>query len=71
MHSLRKFSALMLVILFAMTAAAQDRKSGPKLTVESFTHDFGEVNAGASLKYTFKIRYTGASDLQIQNVAPS
>ncbi len=69
----RIFSALALAIIMASTAAAQQpqQEGGPKLAIESFTHDFGEVKAGTPLRYTFKIKNEGKSDLLIQNVAPS
>jgi len=68
----RIFSALALAIVLASAAAAQQpQEGGPKLVIESFTHDFGEVKAGTPLRYTFKIKNEGKSDLLIQNVAPS
>ncbi len=66
----RIFSALALSIILAASAAAQQTQQ-PKLVIESFTHDFGEVKAGTPLRYTFKIKNEGKSDLLIQNVAPS
>ncbi|HKS42052.1 MAG TPA: DUF1573 domain-containing protein [Blastocatellia bacterium] len=70
----RIFSALALAIILASVAVAQQPKpaeGGPKLVIESFTHDFGEIKAGTPLRYTFKIKNEGKSDLLIQNVAPS
>jgi len=73
----RIFSALALAIMLASMATAQQpqqpkpAEGGPKLAIESFTHDFGEVKAGTPLRYTFKIKNEGKSDLLIQNVAPS
>lgn len=45
--------------------------AAPVLVIESFTHDFGEVKAGTTLRYAFKVKNQGTSDLVIQNVAPS
>jgi hypothetical protein len=73
----RIFSALALAIILASVAAAQQpqqpkpAEGAPKLVIESFTHDFGEVKAGTPLRYTFKVKNEGKSDLLIQNVAPS
>ena len=73
----RIFSALALAIMLASTATAQQTgqpkpaEGGPKLVIESFTHDFGEVKAGTPLHYAFKIKNEGKSDLLIENVAPS
>ncbi|HEY7544530.1 MAG TPA: DUF1573 domain-containing protein [Blastocatellia bacterium] len=73
MNSVRKVLALALIIFTAVAAPAQQKKPGaaPKVAVESFTHDFGEVEAGASLKFTFKVKNVGTADLLIQNVAPA
>ena len=43
----------------------------PILVIESFTHDFGEVKPGTTLRYAFKVKNQGKADLQIHNVAPS
>ncbi|HKA22205.1 MAG TPA: DUF1573 domain-containing protein [Blastocatellia bacterium] len=45
--------------------------TAPVLVIESFTHDFGEVKPGTTLRYAFKVKNQGKADLQIQNVAPS
>jgi hypothetical protein len=39
--------------------------------IDSFTHDFGEVKAGTSLRYAFKVKNQGKADLLIRDVAPS
>ncbi len=66
--------SLALVLAFAMTGAAQDKKAAPtempKLWIESFTHDFGEVKAGTPLNYSFVIKNQGKANLEIKNVAP-
>lgn len=73
MNSIRKVLALALIGFAAITALAQQRKHGaaPKVAVESFSHDFGSVEAGASLKFTFKVKNVGTADLLIQSVAPA
>ena len=73
----RIFSALALSILLATSATARQNQEpkpaegAPKMVIESFTHDFGEVKAGTPLRYTFKVKNEGKGDLLIQNVAPS
>jgi hypothetical protein len=73
-----------LLILLALTAAARQKPQqptppsggdasvgpAPMLVIESLTHDFGEVKAGTPLRYAFKIKNAGNSDLLINNVAP-
>ena len=75
----RIFIALAVGILLATAAIAQDKNQngpaagsggGPQLTIESMTHDFGEVKAGQPLRYAFKIKNTGTADLMINSVTP-
>jgi hypothetical protein len=68
--------AVALVMLFSVAARAQEKNGSapstgaPRLAIESFTHDFGEVKAGTPLKYSFKIKNEGTADLLVKNVAP-
>ena len=76
MKLIRFISALALALLFAMSAAAQEKQApnqdgAPKLVIKETTHDFGEVKAGTPLHYAFKIKNEGKADLLIQGVAPS
>jgi hypothetical protein len=69
----RTVAALALALLMVTAAAAQEKKSNdppavPKLMLESFTHDFGQVKSGTPLKYSFKIKNAGKSDLFIKSV---
>ena len=62
-------------ICLALTALAlaqqpSGAKGDPQAVIET-SHDFGEVKTGTPLKWTFKIKNNGKSDLLIQNVAPS
>ena len=79
----KTISALALVTLTVLTAAAQQKQppaqpnggsapSGPAplLVIESFTHDFGEVKSGSPLRYAFKIKNEGKADLLINSVSP-
>jgi hypothetical protein len=43
----------------------------PKLWIEAMIHDFGAVDAGTPLRYSFKVKNEGTAELQINNVAPS
>jgi len=73
-----------LIVTFSISAAGGQSQASPQqnggsnppsappvLVMESFQHDFGEVNAGTTLRYAFKVKNQGKSDLIIQNVAPS
>ena len=75
MNLRRLISALVLALALALSATAQQDSGakpadGPKLIIESFTHDFGEVKSGTPLRYAFKIKNTGKTDLLIQSVTP-
>ena len=71
----RTIAALAVALFFVSAAAAQEKKSNdppavPKLVLESFSHDFGQVKAGSPLKYSFKIKNDGKSELLIKSVNP-
>lgn len=77
-HS-RIFLVMALVLLVVITAVAQEKQqqpkgppsqTGPVLVIESFTHDFGEVKSGTPLRFSFKVKNEGKSDLLIDNVSP-
>ncbi|MFL6213789.1 MAG: DUF1573 domain-containing protein [Blastocatellia bacterium] len=75
MKFIKPFAALMLALLFAATTIAQTQEpkangGAPKLALESPVHDFGQIKAGAPLRYAFKIKNEGSADLLIQNVQP-
>ncbi|HET8677472.1 MAG TPA: DUF1573 domain-containing protein [Blastocatellia bacterium] len=68
-------AALAVALFFVTGAAGQEKKSNdppavPKLLLESFSHDFGQVKAGTPLKFSFKIKNDGKSDLLIKSVNP-
>ena len=50
--------------------AASSSQDGPVLEIPEMTHDFGEVMEGDEVVYEFKVRNTGKSDLQINQVRP-
>ena len=75
---------LALIAVFSISAAAFQNQTSPQqnggdasssavpiLVIDSFTHDFGEVKPGTTLRYAFKVKNQGKADLLINNVAPS
>ena len=85
MKLIKSILVICLVAAFSISAAARQTQPSPPqngvanppsgavpiLVMESFTHDFGEVKPGTTLRYTFKVKNQGKADLQIVNVAPS
>jgi hypothetical protein len=73
------FPAAMVAILaiFIPIANARFKQTGaaapgtPKLWIEATIHDFGTVEAGTPVRYSFKIRNDGAAALEIRSVVPS
>jgi hypothetical protein len=75
MKFIKSMTALMLMLLLASAAIAQEHQpkpngGTPKLVIASPTHDFGEIKAGTPLRYAFKVKNEGTADLFIQNVQP-
>lgn len=69
--------ALIIGLALVVCAPAQDNQTAPDadtarpvLAVDKFGHDFGEVRAGTTLRWTFKIRNVGNADLLIRGVVP-
>src|SRR5262245_51495214 len=60
MKRIRIIFALIFVLALTLAAAAQGNQTvppgEPKLVIESFTHDFGEVKAGTPLSYSFIVK---------------
>lgn len=67
---MKKLMLLSVVMLFAITILAQ-KQTGPLLTWEKGTHDFGEVVQGSKVEFTYKFTNTGTEPLIITNVQPS
>jgi hypothetical protein len=64
---------LALVLGFATAVWGQEspaQNGQPKLVIEAFAHDFGEVKPGAPLQFSFIIKNQGKADLLIKSVAP-
>ncbi len=71
----KAFAALAVALFFVTAAPAQEKKSNdppavPKLLLESFEHDFGQVKSGTPLKFSFKVKNAGKADLLIKSVSP-
>ena len=77
MKILKTTVTLALLLLLIIPAAAQQNGNGkpngnaPKLFIKSLTHDFGDVEAGTPLSYSFVVKNEGTADLLIQGVQPS
>src|SRR5688500_2701082 len=67
---MKKYLLLVVVLAFGMSAFAQQpaAKSGPIITFEKNTHDFGDIFQGNKLEETFKFANTGTEPLNITNV---
>lgn len=61
--------AMALMSMLSTTVRAQDAKA-PKMVIASPEHDFGKVKEGESVTFTFTVKNTGNSELQIVNVSP-
>jgi Protein of unknown function (DUF1573) len=83
MKTCKAISAIALVALLVVAAAAQTKQSPvqpsgggttsgaqPLMVIDSLTHDFGEVNAGTPLRFVFKVKNQGKADLLINSVSP-
>jgi len=84
MKLIRIILVLAIIAAFSVCAAAYQNQTPPQqnggdtssgavpiVVIESFTHDFGEVKPGTTLRYAFKVKNQGKADLVINNVAPS
>lgn len=72
--------ALLLALALAVASFAQDKTSPtpsgdasagpPKMVIDSFSHDFGEVVGGTPLRHAFKVKNVGKGVLKIESVVP-
>jgi len=69
MKSRMTLVALALMLTFVYSVSAQDGM--PKLSIPSLEHSFGSVKAGTPLNYSFEVKNTGKSNLEIKTVSPS
>lgn len=83
MKMIRTIGAIFVVAMLVTVAAALQKPASPApnggtaptgpapaLSIESLTHDFGEVKSGTPLRYAFIVKNKGTADLQITGVAP-
>ncbi|PYP83592.1 MAG: hypothetical protein DMF61_22770 [Blastocatellia bacterium AA13] len=74
---IKKMSVLVpMLLMFACFAPAREHTATaavvkPVLVIASLEHSFGNVKPGMPLHYTFEVKNTGESTLEIQNVQPS
>ncbi len=67
---MRRFAALAVVALAAMTARADDRPpAAPSIRVEPESFDFGKALPGKTLRKDFTIRNFGEADLVIESIS--
>lgn len=63
--------AMALMSMLSTPVRAQDAGAkAPKMVIASPEHDFGKVKEGESVSFTFSVKNTGNTDLQIVNVSP-
>ncbi len=60
------FGVVVAGVAFAQTTPT--KASGPAITWEKSTHDFGDMTAGDKVEYTYKFTNTGTEPLIITNV---
>ncbi|MBT1711738.1 DUF1573 domain-containing protein [Fulvivirgaceae bacterium PWU5] len=69
---MKKYLFLIVMVAFAAGAYAQQastkKVSGPVITFEKKTHDFGEIVQGDKVEETFKFTNTGTEPLILTNV---
>lgn len=69
---MKKYLFLAVAMVFSFGAFAQDasakKVSGPVITFEKRTHDFGDITAGDKVEEVFKFTNTGNEPLIITNV---
>jgi hypothetical protein len=75
--SMKRIFALVFGVMVAVAALAQSPvpattpRTGPIITWETPTHDFGEMTQGDVVQYAYKFTNTGTEPLIITNVAVS
>jgi hypothetical protein len=69
---MKKYLFLVLVLGFFASANAQQataqKSGGPVITFEKSTHEFGDMNQGDKVEYTYKFTNTGNEPLLITSV---
>jgi hypothetical protein len=70
---MKKFLFLIVVLgiavqSFGQTSTQKEKVSGPVITFEKNTHDFGEIYQGDKVEHVFKFTNTGNEPLIITNI---
>jgi hypothetical protein len=69
---MKKLTILICSLFLAFAAMAQNapqaKASGAKITFDEKSHDFGDINQGDKVEYSFKFKNTGTEPLVISNV---
>jgi len=70
MKKILTLSALIFISfqLYAQEAETQEEITGPQITFEVSTHDFGNIEQGEKVNYVFKFENTGIEPLVLSNV---
>ena len=65
---MKKFSLLLVLFSISLISLAQDKQSGPVISWEKGTHDFGDIHQGDKVDHTYVFTNTGNEPLIITNV---
>lgn len=68
---MKKYLLLVFVLALACQTIAQDKVSGPVISWEKKSHDFGDISQGDKVEHTFYFTNTGNEPLLITNVQVS
>lgn len=58
----------LLLLVTTIQVNAQDEVTGPVITWEKLSHEFGDITQGEKIEHTFKFTNTGTAALVITNV---
>lgn len=61
-------SMLMLSSVYAQQATTTENVDGPKIEFAEASHDFGDIEQGTKVNYTFEFENTGTEPLILSNV---
>jgi hypothetical protein len=65
------FGVVVAMAAFAQTVTPPTAKTGPMISWEKATHDFGDIHQGDVVEHTFKFTNTGTEPLIVTNVQVS
>lgn len=66
---MKKLALLMVMVLVVFAAQAQEQQTGPVMTFQEKSIDFGDLTQGDKVEHTFVFQNTGTAPLIISNVA--